>query len=220
MDEVTSKTIGYYRAEKESYLSDDGITTHKERLKQEYPQYYSYISSIHDKFDSFPYSEMSTGVDYGFYRYLLNRILYWKPKHIIEYGPGFSTLFLHRIIQDLDWEVKVYSYEELPKWYDILNEHGFNIFGTIELVPLLVDDPEPLNRESFYYVTYDHDFEKHKDVDMVIIDGPGWVVHNGVEKRNINLNLEKLYNYTGRKINYIIDGRRETQEHYRKLFKE
>ena len=219
MKDVTAGTIGFYRTEKESYKDPNTNKSYKELLSEEYPEYFKFISGVHDKFDNLPYSEVSSGVDYGFYRYLIYRVLDWKPRHIVEYGPGFTTLFLHRILQDVDWEVKVYSYEDLDKWYKILTAQGFNPFGTLELVPLSVHDPEPSNREGLYYVTYEHDFEKHKDVDLVIIDGPGNVIYNGVEKRNINMNLEKLCKYTGRDINYIIDGRRETQAHYHNSFR-
>ena len=113
LDNVSIKSypdnLEEYRADKE--LSGLYLI-YKERFKKDYPEYYKFIKEAQDKFYSSSVKDITMGVDYGFYHQMARQIIDHKCKHIVEYGPGFTTLLLHRIVQDLDWEAKVYSYED------------------------------------------------------------------------------------------------------------
>lgn len=204
------RTVKQFRVEGEK----DG-TRPQNKLKNDYPELYEYMHELHSKFNRHKASTMTMGCSYGFYRDIARNIFGEKPKHLIEYGPGFTTLLLHKISEIADWDMKVYSYECDENWFKILKDNGFDPFGTMELVDL-----EIVEKENIYHCTYKHDLNKHKNVDYVLIDGPGIVTVNGVRKDNINLNLDLLSSSFNKKIRYDIDGRHNTQVYYRRLFED
>lgn len=209
---MKGKTVAEYRFEKDNSFNDNLKKSYKQIYQEKYPEYFAFIEEFQSKFYEHCSDDMTMGCDYSLYIHLTDHIFRFKPKHLIEYGPGFTTVLLHRISQDIDWGMKVFSYEDDEKWFEILKQNGFDVFGSMELVKMSVED-----RDNFYYCTYEHDLEKHREVDYVFIDGPGEVIIDDIRKDNINLNLEKLLNFTGRKIPYLIDGRHHTQQHYKKL---
>ena len=202
------KTIKQFRIE-----GDKNSPLKAKLFQTEYPELYDYINDAHTKVNRFRADNMTMGCSYGMYRDLTRHILGLKPKHIIEYGPGFTTILLHKISQMVDWKMEVYSYEDDERWFNILNDNGFNPFGTMELVEL-----EVVEKDNIYFCEYKHDLTKHKDVDYVLVDGPGIVVVDGVRRDNINVNLEVLSKSFNKKIQYDIDGRHNTQVYYRRLF--
>lgn len=182
--------------------------------KEEYPQYFSFISELQSKFYDMDSTEVTMGVDYDVYRDLTRIILNKRPKHIIEYGSGFTTAYIQRVIQDLDYTPYFVSYENVPYFFDKAKEMGLDPNGCMELVDMTIED-----RDDLYYCTYQHDLHIHRDVDFVFIDGPGHVSVNEVRKPNINLNLEIFVKSFNRNIRYLIDGRDATQQYYRKIYK-
>lgn len=202
-------TIKEYRVNKNS---EDLVS----KFRSKYEEYYLFMKQVHDKFDSFSSDEMTMGADYGLYFALTTILIKDKPKHIIEYGPGFTTLLMHRVLQDQDYTPEIYCYEDRPEWYDILKEHGFDPFNNIELVECKCVK----ETEDRFYVYYDHDLDKHKDVDFILIDGPGLFVYNGDVKDNINTNLHVMEKRFNRRIMKLIDGRKKTQKFYDIPFEE
>jgi len=186
----------------------------QERLKNKFPEYYTFIKEYQEQFYDENASLMTMGCSYSVYFDLIKQLLgHRKPKHIIEYGPGFTTVLIKRVLQDVDYPVKFFSYENDAKYYNYLLEKGFDISDVVEVVDLDIKDSK-----DFYYVTYKHDIEKHRDVDFIFIDGPGHIKQNGASKPNINLNLELLSTTFNRFIQYTIDGRADTQKYYKNLF--
>lgn len=197
------KTLKEYRLDKET---GELFTMYKERYEKKYPQYYEFINKAHNKFNDSSIENVSMGVDYGFYHKMTEEIIYNKCKHIVEYGPGFTTLLLHRIVQDLKYEVKVYSYEDNKNWYESNKNNGLVPFNTIELVDM---DLEIKN--DLLYCTYIHDLEKHKDVDCIIIDGPGGLQVDGVGFHTITTNADLFEKTFDREILTLVEGRHFTQ---------
>jgi hypothetical protein len=196
------QTIGEYRKDKDINLN---------KFKSIYPKYYEFIDNFQRKYYNEDSMKFTMGTDFGFYCGIVDYILHNKPKHIVEYGPGFTTVLMHRVSQDLDYELKVTSYENDTMWFDILNKMGCNPFGTMILTDLNFER----ETEELYYVSYNHPM--HEDVDFILIDGPGQVESpkkNGI-KRVINTNLHNFEVELDRKINHIIDGRHETQVFYK-----
>lgn len=199
--------VEYYRRDKDN-------KEFVEQFKLEYPAYYEYIDAAQKKFYEYDSREMTMGCSYAIYRNLVTKILRQKPKHIIEYGPGFSTLLMLRVFEDLDYTPEFTSYENDPSFYKMLVDNGFDKNNVIQLVDMEVEDAG-----DTYNCTYIHDLEKHKDVDFIFIDGPGHVVVNDKKKDNINMNLKVFSEYLGnRYISYFIDGRGKTQKFYREYF--
>lgn len=198
----------------EEYRKDKDNPVFIADFKSRYPTYYEYIEPLHKKFYGYDSTEITMGCSYAVYSHLLDNVLKNKPKHIIEYGPGFTTLLFLRAFKDLNYTPKFTSYENDPTFFKILVDNGFNEENVIELVDL-----EVVDAGDTYHCTYLHDLDKHKDVDFVFIDGPGHVSLNDKRKPNINLNLKLLSdNLQGKKIMYMIDGRRDTQVFYQELF--
>ena len=197
------ETVEHYRLKKDNI---DQLTKYKDK----YPEYFEFIDEYQRRYYDRDIREVTMGVSYGFYLWLTDYILNHKPKHIVEYGPGFTTLLMHRIAQDLDYTLEVVSYENDPIWFDRANEMGCNPFGTMKLVELKIEK----ETEDIYYCCYDHPILNHKDVDFVLIDGPGEVSINNVTKRNINTNLHNFEVEFDRHIDRHIDGRWETREFY------
>lgn len=198
----------------EQYREDKDNINFVEQFKLNYPEYFEYINSIQKKFYNFDSQEMTMGCSYAVYSNLVQSILGNKPKHIVEYGPGFSTLLMLRVFEDLDYTPVLTSYENDPVFYKMLVDNGFDVNNVINLVDMEIEDVD-----DTYQCTYIHDLERHKDVDFIFIDGPGVVVVNGIRKQNINLNLKEFSKYLGgKRIPYLIDGRKRTHKFYREYF--
>jgi len=197
----------------EDYRKNKDTAIYAERFKSEYPQHFEFINELQHKYYKEDSKEVTMGVTYDIYRNLSRLILNKRPKHIIEYGSGFTTAYIERVIEELDYKPTFVSYEHIPYYFDKAKEMGLDPHNCMELVDMTIED-----RDGFYYCTYIHDLEKHRDVDLVFIDGPGIVVVDEVRKQNINLNLEVLVNEFDKKINYLIDGRHNTQAYYRELY--
>lgn len=207
-----SNTLREYRGDKELH----GIyLEYYKRYKEKYPEYFNFISEAQEKFYDSSMEELTMGADYGFYLYMTDYIIDHKPKHIIEYGPGFTTLLLHRIVQDIDHKVEVYSYEDNEKWFENNKRLGFDPFGTMELV-----DMELEVKGGLVYATYIHDVEKHKDVDCIIIDGPGPLEIDGVNRPSVTTNADLLEKTFDREIRTLIEGRHHTQQFMHINYKE
>lgn len=194
---------------KEYRIEKDDLNQYN-RFKEHYPEYCDFITSFQNRFYDYDYSEMTMGADYGFYHGLVNSLVCDKPKHVVEYGPGFTTLLIDKVLSDLGYDYKFTSYENESKWYKILDDIGCNPNQCIELV----DSRIVKDADDAYYFEYIHDLDKHRDVDYVIIDGPGEVYVNDIRKDNINVNLDMMEKRFNRSIRHIIDGRKKTRKFY------
>lgn len=210
--DASGQKLKEYRLDKEE---TELYIMYKERYKKEYPEYYEFLNESHNIFSESDIGNITMGTDYGFYHQMTNEIIHNKRKHIVEYGPGFTTLLLHRIVQDLDYEVKVFSYEDNKKFYESNKNNGLNPFNTIELVDM---DLEIKN--ELLYCTYLHDLEKHKNVDCVIIDGPGPLRVNDVGYRTITTNADLFEKTFDREISTLIEGRHYSQVFMRTHYKQ
>ena len=212
MKEYPHDTLKSYREDKES---SGLMLEYKNRYKKQYPDFYNFINETQKKLYDSSSLDVTMGCDYGFYLHMTNQIIDHEYKHIIEYGPGFTTLLLHRIIQDLDYKVQVYSYEDSEKWFNNNKKIGVDVFGTMELVKM---DTEL--KDDKIYCEYKHSIDKHRDVDCIIIDGPGPIVIDGKGYPIITTNADLLENVLDREIPVLIEGRHFTQEYYKVNYKD
>ena len=204
---METKTFKEYRSNYPTINYDD--------WKKRFPLYHDMMEEFHSKFDDIPKEQVSTGGTYSWYRKIALFITKFKPKHIIEYGPGFSTYLISKVIKDLDYNIKFTSYEDRPQYYNYIKEYGMDPLNVVELV-----DYQITVKDDLYYFEYLHDYEKHKDVDCIFIDGPGKLTVYDKYKPNINLNLEKFIRKLNKPILHTIDGRHDTAVYYKRLYKE
>jgi len=147
---------------------------------------------------------LPTGQSAGDYSEILQYIEEHKPKCIVEYGSGFSTMLIQEKIDELKLDTKFFSFEDNKHYYDVIKD---NIESTqaVKLVPYERDNKNPnLGR-------YSHTYHGMKDVDFVIIDGPD-VGRYGVDATTNATDLKKKY--PKNKIKVFIQGRKQTQKWY------
>ena len=138
------------------------------------------------------------------YEEILSYIEKHKPKCIVEYGSGFSTMLIKQKIDELELDTKFFSFEDNKHYYDIIQEH-IPCTETMELVPFSRDKEHPnLGR-------YIHTYGGMEDVDFVIIDGPD-VGRYGIHATTNAVDLKKKF--PKNKIKVFIQGRKVTQEWY------
>lgn len=205
---------------------------------KKYPKYYDFLQSFHDGYnklkDKNNLSPTLAGCDDDDYVYFIEYINEKRPKHIVEYGSGWSTMIIDKVITDLDYGAEFISFEEDEYWYNHIKEYNFDVNDRVNLVPIEKSYPngkpewdvngkklpsiKPISKKlsNGPWVTYIHDFEKIEDVDWVILDGP--YLHNYGDSEgdaaNGTLNLELLLNKFGGPMDVWIDQRFGTQEYY------
>jgi|TARA_R100000030_G_scaffold91157_1_gene76101 hypothetical protein len=198
-----------------------------ELFMSEYPLYCQYMLDIHEQYGHLDYHGPNpVGAHFKFYHSQVKKILEQKLQHVIEYGAGFTTLLLHKIKHTVDWNFEYYSYENIKVYYDRLKELGFDPDNCMEYVECYTDDKTEPDWNS---VIYKHDLEKHKNVDLVIIDGPGKFFDgpDGVmlttswktDTMGTTGNYKILADYVGRDFDLSIDGRPGVREYYTQYFK-
>ena len=119
-------------------------------------------------------SERTTGMfsDYRFF-HLYKHIMRLRPKSVIEYGSGSSTVFISELLKYIHMEsglkAKVVSYEQSEHFYDLLQENFPNElreYGEIILAPLQLQRFGDYRGLSYKIDKYP------KAADLVYIDGP------------------------------------------------
>jgi|TARA_B100000287_G_scaffold417576_1_gene453509 hypothetical protein len=145
----------------------------------------------------------------------LEHIVEHKPKFIVEYGAGQSTLMITELVNYLDYGGKVIAYESEEKFYNQHIERGWNKYNNIHLVEIEEEHHEFLPNKIIPGVTYIHPMEDIQGVDFVIIDGPD--LQTFTSKPDTTFNLKEIVDYLGYEIPFFIDGRRGTIIYYDKL---
>jgi len=146
-------------------------------------------------------------VEDGKYTTAIEYIVENKPKFIVEYGGGKSTLLLTELVNYLDYGGKVVGYENDEHWYNYAIENGWNKHNNIKLV-----DTEESTENNHRGVRYTHSMEDVEGVDFVIIDGPHLL--SFPTGPNTTFNLKDIVNHLGYEVPYFIDGRSGTRDFY------
>lgn len=148
------------------------------------------------------------------YREAFTYIQEHKPKLIVEYGGGQSTVYVEMILEELGYGGRVVGFESEQKWFDNHTELGYNKNGSIRLAPIKVVDYQK------GYLEYDHSYDDLLDVEMVILDGPDYREYLAADGNpsNVTLNLERLVEAKGEEIPFFIDGRRGCVQYYTRLY--
>tara|TARA_A100001515_G_scaffold136457_1_gene128227 strand:- start:2509 stop:3057 length:549 start_codon:yes stop_codon:yes gene_type:complete len=143
----------------------------------------------------------------GKYINAIKYIMENKPKVIVEYGGGKSTLMITELVNYLDYGGKVIAYESGESFYKKHIESGWNKYNNINLVEM---------EETIEYeipgIRYVHPMEDIQGVDFVIIDGPD--LHSFSSDPATTFNLMDIVNHLGYEVPYFIDGRKFTRNFY------
>ena len=145
--------------------------------------------------------------------YLTAYIIDKKPKNIIEYGSGFTTLLISTLLEDLNYGGSLITFEDSEDFYKMTESIGFyekiNGDSRVELVPLKFENI--LDKKCCYY---DYDLNKIESVDFVLDDGPDLLKHSA----NVASSMLKLKEHFNSYFEYIIDGRIGTTEFYKNIY--
>jgi len=155
------------------------------------------------------------GLDDWDYDIIIDWIIKNKPKTIVEYGSGESTFIIQTLLDLMDYEYNLFSYENQKNWYDKIKETEFdknNVVNLVECVPLVTE----VAGKKFQGCRYNHSYENIPKPDLVIIDGPDLRIFDPVLDTTINLK-EMFEFYNTDTIHYYIDGRRGTKNYYKYL---
>ena len=155
------------------------------------------------------------GLDDWDYDILIDWIIKNKPKTIVEYGSGESTFIIQTLLESLDYDYNLFSFENIEQWYNKIKLSGFdvnNVVSLVECTPLLTETPN----KQWQGCRYEHSYENIPKPDLVIIDGPDLRLFDPVLDTTIN--LKEMYDYYQcDDINYYIDGRMGTKSYYKDL---
>jgi predicted O-methyltransferase YrrM len=109
--------------------------------------------------------------DTGLLALVAEHILTRKPKLVVEFGTGASTLIVARALQMAGGGTFI-SFEQHPEFVEAtrawLGEHGLQ--ADLRAVPLI---PSPAGWPGLWY---DHG-PLPDDIDLLLIDGPPWTLH-------------------------------------------
>ena len=136
-----------------------------------------------------------------------------RPMHIVEYGGGESTMFINRLLEQLNYGGKVTAYEDNSKFYNYYNEKGWNTNNSIKLV-----NSEYISEEHGI-VRYIHPIEDIQDVDFFIVDGPDYRLFTSESGNQPGTtdNLDLVMTRLNRIIPFWIEGRTGTQNFMKNL---
>lgn len=210
----------YFEFIKNNYNTVDEL---KEYYQSEYPKYYDLwyygFWKAHDKTGVGPLGRIGqpksrcTSVGMTISLYLTAYIHIKKPKSIIEYGSGFTTLLFSTLLEDLDYGGSLVTFEDSEDFYKMTEAIGYyekmNGNNRVELVPLKFETNS--DKKCCYY---DYDLNKIDSVDFVFDDGPDLIRYGA----QVSTSMLKLKEHFDTPFDYLIDGRIGTTEFYKKLF--
>jgi len=191
-----------------------------------YLYYYDWLQEFRSNWKWQEGDKFPAGCNEDDYIYIIDYIYKHRPKHIVEYGSGWTTMLIDKVITNLDYGAEFISFEDNEYYYNIYNKYGFDVNNRINLVPAesgIIYMTHKKDLIGTFYVTYVHDFEKITDVDWVLIDGPQMNKYPHPTLTNYfpsgkpastTLNLELLLKEFGGPMDVWIDGRQSTQNYY------
>jgi len=116
--------------------------------------------------------------------HILNFIKINRPKYVVEFGSGISTIYMAKLINDENLDVKLVSIDHDEEWAkiingDLLNENIPMDKAHSHFVPLKDNNYTFLDQSILWYDTdiLDEIIGKNK-VEFVVVDGPIGAIKN------------------------------------------
>ncbi|RLD69121.1 MAG: hypothetical protein DRI87_09900 [Bacteroidetes bacterium] len=114
--------------------------------------------------------------------HILNEIVIHEKKNIIEFGSGISTIYIARLLKEMNWDCRFYSVDTNKEWIakmkQILEKESLQD-KVVFIEAGITDVPDPLKfkDQTKWYDTnlLNKALKSTGDYDLVIVDGPnGW----------------------------------------------
>lgn len=142
------------------------------------------LSTLINALPYLPYT--SSSLRYSSLAYFLNDIVINNRKVIVEFGSGISTIFLSKLIHQLNLtDVKVLSIDNNKDWLEIIHNYISKDHTSLDSIKLIYAESNfcslSLENNSWYDVEKLGLMEKYKgQIDCVLVDGPeAW--HKDIE---------------------------------------
>jgi hypothetical protein len=118
--------------------------------------------------------ETSYSLSFQTIQHILNDILIFKPKVLLEFGSGLSTLILGNFITKNKLETKLISIDDDSSWQEMLKDQG--AIADFYCFPLVPYHPFSYNGVgSWFEIPSNHPLFKLQ-LDLVIVDAPKGVM--------------------------------------------
>ncbi|GAK96453.1 hypothetical protein JCM19294_1966 [Nonlabens tegetincola] len=135
------------------------------------------IISYFDEPILFPYTNWS--ISPVALQYIFNYLLSYKPKAILEFGAGYSTICIAKFIKTAKLDCTLYTVDENKEWIEkvaiYLKEADCDSFTNLIHAPLVDLDSENLkykNQSRWYNTDSFNKIQSDSSISLVIVDGP------------------------------------------------
>jgi glycosyltransferase involved in cell wall biosynthesis len=103
-------------------------------------------------------------------QHICNDILIYKPKTIIEFGSGLSTIIISNFLKENNLDVEFISVDEDENWQSLISKHS----NSVSFFSFGISENNPFSKNGggeWYNIPKNSDL-LIKSYDLVIIDGP------------------------------------------------
>lgn len=106
--------------------------------------------------------------------HLLNYIMIYKPKSILEFGTGSSTIFLSQFIKEQKLGTKLISIDHNLDWINIVKANTVNSSEFVEFHKIDLTEKLNFKDNEFLWFNYDalDEILDKNNLDLVVIDAP------------------------------------------------
>ncbi|WP_114750064.1 hypothetical protein [Pleomorphovibrio marinus] len=103
-------------------------------------------------------------------QHICNDILIYKPKTIIEFGSGLSTIIISNFLKEVNLNVEFISVDQDKNWQNLISRHCNSVsFFSFEISD---NNPFSKNGDGKWFDIPNKSELLNKNYDLVIIDGP------------------------------------------------
>ncbi len=141
----------------------------------------------------FPITSFS--LDFQIIQHIINDIAYFKPKQILEFGTGLSTIIIYNYITINNLDVKLMSIDNDKEFQDYVATY-MELSSNIKLfhLPICMETASTRRGKAWYQIPDEHPVNDLKDIDLVIIDGPWGGLGKNARHGFISFIKEKMSN--------------------------
>lgn len=157
--------------------------------------------------------DTSFSMSYQEIQHILNDILIYKPRRILEFGTGVSTLLITNFLKKKSLDISFYSIDNDVNWVDFIKQYFTESESCIVFPFELKEGSEfALGNIGYWYGIPDNHLITRNSFDLIIVDGP----FGGVCKhaRYGALNFLKKFDLINEKSIVFIDDTNRLEERF------
>lgn len=113
----------------------------------------------------------SFSISYSTILHILNDILIYRPKKILEFGSGLSTIVLSNAIHDLNLDTVIHTVDSDANWLNIVKNY-LSDRSNVKFHNCPIVDFDVKMYKKYYDIYSNPVLNSIDDFDMYIIDGP------------------------------------------------